>query len=124
MYERDIIIYLLKDCNGLHPFYISRIAALLDIQYLEERGKKLTDFDYHKMPYGFYSEKIPEILNQLPVEKVKSESGSYLILTEDVPFNLPDEVREKIDAILDKICDLSDDEINKLVVQSPYYDKL
>ncbi len=124
MYEKDIIIYLLKECNGLHPFYISRIVALLDIQYLRERGRKLTDFDYHKMPYGFYSEKIPSVLNELPVEKVKSESGSYLILTKDVPFNLPDEIREKINKILDEICNLSDDEINKLVVQSPYYDKL
>ncbi len=124
MYEKDIIAYLLKECNGLHPFYISRIVALLDIEYLKEKGKKLTDFDYRKMPYGFYSEKIPETLNELPVEKVKSEEGSYLVLKENVSVNLPDEVKEKINRILDEICNLSDDEINKRVVESPYYDKL
>ena len=124
MYEKDIIVYLLKECNGLHPFYISRVAALLDIQYLKERGSKLTDFDYKKMPYGFYSEKIPQILNQLPVEKVQTEEGKYLVLREDVEYNLPDDVRKKIDEILDRICDLSDDEINRQVVESPYYSKL
>lgn len=122
MYEKDIILYILKECDGLHPFHVSRIIALLDIVYLKERGKKLTDFDYQKMEYGFYSHKIPETLNGLPVEKVKEEGRSYLRITEEnVKVNLPEEVRKKINKILDEICDLSDYEINIKVISSPYY---
>ena len=125
MYEEEIIKYLLKECRGLHPYYISRIVALLDMKYLQETGKKLTDFDYHKMPYGFYSNKIPEILNSLDVEKVQSEKGNYIKLRdEDIEVNLPEEVKGKINEILDEICDLSDDEINRRIVESPYYEIL
>jgi len=125
MYEEEIIKYLLKECHGLHPYYISRIAALLDMEYLREKGKKLTDFDYKKMQYGFYSEKIPQILNSLDVEKVQSDEGNYIKLkNEDIEVNLPGEVRAKINEILDRICDLSDDEINRLVIENEYYDAL
>ena len=125
MYEEEIVKYLLKECHGLHPFYISRIVALLDIKYLEETGRKLTDFDYHRMPYGFYSEKIPAILNSLDVEKVQSEKGNYVKLrNEDIEVNLPEDVKRRIDDILDEVCDLSDDELNRMIVESPYYEKL
>ncbi len=125
MYEKEIILYILKECTGLHPFHVSRIVALLDIEYLKEKGKKLTDFDYRKMEYGFYSNKIPEILNDLPVEKVKEEGRGYLRITEkDVKINLPEEVKEKIEKILDEVCELSDYEINVKVIKSPHYKDL
>ena len=125
MYEKDVIIYILKECQGLHPFHISRIVALIDIEYLKERGEKLMEFDYQKMEYGFYSNKIPEIINELPVEKVKENGKSYLKLTdENVEANIPDEVKEKIDKILDEVCDLSDYEMNIKVIKSLYYKDL
>jgi len=125
MYEKEIVAYMLKECGGLHPYYVSRIAALLDIEYLKEKGKKLTDFDYQKMQYGFSSNKIPEVLNSLNVEKVEGEHGKYMKLkNENIEIDLPEEIKSKIDKILDEICDLSDDEINRKVVESAYYEKL
>ncbi len=125
MYEREIIAYMLKECGGLHPYYVSRIAALLDIEYLKEKGKKLTEFDYQKMQYGFYSEKIPEVINSLDVEKVEDENGKYLKLkNEKMEIDLPEEIKSKINKILDEICNLSDDEMNRLVIESPYYKEL
>ncbi|AGB04143.1 hypothetical protein AciM339_0246 [Aciduliprofundum sp. MAR08-339] len=124
MIEKDIIAYLLKECGGLHPFHLSRIIALLDMEYLKEKGKKLTTLDYQKSQYGIYSEKLPKLIEELPVEKVKAQPYGYLVLKEDVPLNLPDDVREKIEKVLDEVCDLSDSELNAKVLTSPYYEKL
>lgn len=125
MYEKEIIAYMLKECGGLHPYYVSRIAALLDMEFLKEKGKKLTEFDYQKMQYGFYSNKIPEMINSLDVEKVEDENGKYLKLkNENIDIDLPEEIKSKINKILDEICELSDDEINRKVIDSPYYEKL
>ena len=125
MYEKEIVAYLLKECGGLHPYYVSRFVALLDIEYLKEKGKKLTDFDYQKMQYGFASTKIPATLDQLGVEKVQTEHGKYLKLkNENIEINLPEDIKEKINKILDKVCDLRDDEINRMVIESEYYSNL
>ncbi len=124
MYEEDIIKYLLKVCEGLHPFYISRIAALLDMEYIKERGNKLTDFDYQKMQYGFYSTKLPAMIEKIGVEKVQSENGNYVKLKGDVEIHLPDEIKARIERILDEVCNMSEDELNKKVLTSPYYSQL
>ena len=124
MYERDLIAYLLKECEGLHPFHISRILALLDMKWIEKYGKKLTDIDYQKTQYGIWSYKLPEIIEELPVEKVKAQPYGYLILKEDVPVNLPEDVLSTLNSILDEICELSDSELNMKVLNSPFYDKL
>ncbi len=125
MYEKEIVAYMLKECGGLHPYYVSRIAALLDMEFLKEKGKKLTEFDYQKMQYGFYSTKIPEVINSLNVEKVEGENGKYMKLKdENMEIDLPGEIKSKINKILDEICDLSDDDINRKVIESPYYEKL
>ena len=126
MYEKDIVIYLLRECEGLHPFHISRLIALLDMKYLEEKGKKLTEIDYQKTPFGFYSEKLPKILDELPVEKVEGEGYKYLKLKGDAKIEpqLPEEVRNKIDGILDEVCELSDAEINSMILKSKYYAQL
>ncbi len=124
MIEKDIIAYLLKECGGLHPFHLSRIIALLDLEYIKERGEKLTTLDYQKNEYGIYSERLPKIIEELPVEKVKAQPYGYLVLKEDVKINLPEEVIERINSILDDVCELSDAELNMKVLNSPYLDKL
>ena len=57
---------------------------------------------------------------------MQSPEGNYIKLKDEssVSVELPEEVKKKIDEILDRICDLTDDEINRMVVESPYYDKL
>jgi len=124
VYEKDLIVYLLKECNGLHPFHISRILALLDMKWIEKNGEKLTDIDYQKSQYGIWSEKIPKIIEELPVEKVKAEPYGYLVLKEDLPVNVPEEVMDALNELLDEICDLSDAELNMRVLNSPLLDEL
>jgi len=124
MYEKDIVVYLLRECNGLHPFHISRIIALLDMEYIKKRGRKLTEIDYKKSEYGLYSERLPKIIEELPVEKVKAQPYGYLVLKEEVPINLPKEIVDTINNILDEVCDLSDTELNMKVLNSPYYKDL
>jgi len=124
VYEKDLIVYLLKECNGLHPFHISRILALLDMKWIEKNGEKLTDIDYQKSQYGIWSEKIPKIIEELPVEKVKAEPYGYLVLKEDLPVNVPEEVMDALNELLDEICDLSDAELNMRVLNSPLLDKI
>ena len=124
MIEKDLIVYLLKDCEGLHTFHISRILALLDMEYIKKTGKKLTSLDYEKTEYGFTSNKLAEIMKELPVEKVKAKPYGYIVLKEDVPVNLPKEVEDTLNNLLDEICDLSDTELNLRVLKSPLYKEL
>ncbi len=126
MYEKDIVLYLLRECEGLHPFHISRLVALLDIKYLRDTGRKLTDIDYQKTPYGFYSEKLPKILEELPVEKVQGERYKVLRIKDDatVEIHLPEDVIKNIENLLNEVCDLSDEELNLRVLKSSYYERL
>jgi hypothetical protein len=124
MIEKDLIVYLLKECEGLHTFHISRILALLDMEYIKNTGKKLTSLDYQKTEYGFTSDKLAQIMKELPVEKVKAKPYGYMVLKEDLPVNLPEDVLKTLNKLLDEICDLSDTELNMRVLKSPYYEKL
>jgi hypothetical protein len=125
MYDEEIVKYLLKECGGLHPYYIIHILALLDMEYIRKTGKKLTELDYVKEEYGFYSNKLPELLEKLGVEKVHDENGSYLVLRdENVEISLPQEIVERINAILDEFCELTDGEMHRMVMDSPEYSKL
>ncbi len=124
MIEKDLIVYLLKECEGLHTFHISRILALLDMEYIKNTGKKLTSLDYQKTEYGFTSDKLAQIMKDLPVEKVKAKPYGYIVLKEDLPVNLPEDVLKTLNKLLDEICDLSDSELNLRVLKSPYYEKL
>jgi len=61
----------------------------------------------------------------LDVERVEDVNGKYMKLkNENIEINLPEEIQNKINRILDEICDLSDDDINRRVIESPYYEKL
>ena len=71
MYEVEIIKYLLKECHGLHPYYISRIVALLDMEYIKERGAKLTDFDYQKMDLASTAIKYLKFLTRWMLRKCR-----------------------------------------------------
>ncbi len=124
MIEKDLIVYLLKECDGLHTFHISRILALLDMEYIKNTGKKLTSLDYEKTEYGFTSNKLAEIIKELPVEKVQAKPYGYLILKEDIPVNLPKDVEDILNKLLDEICNLSDTELNLRVIKSPLYKEL
>jgi len=124
MIEKDLIVYLLKECEGLHTFHISRILALLDMEYIKKTGKKLTSLDYEKTEYGFTSNKLAEIMKELPVEKVKAKPYGYIVLKEDIPVNLPKDVEDTLNNLLDEICDLNDSELNLRVLKSPLYKEL
>ena len=124
MVEKDLIVYLLKECEGLHTFHISRILALLDMEYIKKTGKKLTSLDYEKTEYGFTSNKLAEIMKELPVEKVKAKPYGYIVLKEDIPVNLPKDVEDTLNKLLDEICDLSDSELNLRVLKSSLYKEL
>ncbi len=125
MNSEEVVKYLLKECGGLHPYYIIHAMALLDMEYIREKGEKLTDMDYVKSEYGFYSEKLPKILEEIGVEKVHDENGNYLKLKDvNVEAKLPAEVVERINRILDYFCDLSDEEMHRRVMSSSEYNQL
>ena len=124
--EEEIIKYLLSRCGGLHPFHISRILALLDLRGLEREGEKVTGLDYQKTPYAFFSNRLTEIISNLDVEKVKPEGGGVgkLILRTNQDVELPGGLKEDIESVLDAVCGLTDEELNRMVVNHPLYERL
>ncbi|NPA74540.1 MAG: hypothetical protein GXO25_00465 [Euryarchaeota archaeon] len=125
MQDEEIIKYLLKECGGLHPYYIIHILALLDLEYIESTGRKLTGIDYQKSEYGFYSNALPQILEKIGVEKVSDENGNYLKLkNEKEAVHLPEDIKNKVNSILDYFCDLSDAEMHMRVLNAKHYSEL
>ena len=130
--ERKLIYYILKKQNDLHPFRISRILLLFEMEYIRKFGRKPTKFVYKLHPSAFYIENFPRLIESMPFirkVKIKDEEGKpvkgFLRLENmKVEPELDAEMVQILDKIIEKTRDLSDHELNSLVVQSDFYKNL
>jgi len=129
--EEKLTYYIMRRIKKAHPFRISRILLLLDLEYMAKKGRKLTDFSYRLFPYGFFIEDFPAFLESLPgIEKkvITDEAGrpvkGYFELVDEKEVELEPEIREILDPILERCVDLDDDQLNSLVVEREDYKKL
>ncbi len=126
--EKEIVKYILKKVPDQHPFRLSRYLFLIDLEYFREHGEKLTEFYYQLFPEAFYIDGFPQLLESIPeIEKVVEydENGNpkrgFFRLVKEVDVDLPEEIRQLIDRVLDKYSALSDAELNRAVVETPEY---
>ena len=129
--EEKLTYYIMRRIKKAHPFRISRILLLLDLEHMAKKGRKLTDFSYRLFPYGFFIEDFPAFLESLPgIEKkvITDEAGrpvkGYFELVDEKEVELEPEIREILDPILERCVDLDDDQLNSLVVEREDYKKL
>ena len=129
--DKEIVLYLLGRLKEAHPFTLSRLLLLLDLEQLNAHGHRVTSFKYVFMPFGFYIDGFPPFLESLAgVEKVvvKDEEGrpirGFFRITQQGNPELSPELRRDIDRVVEKAGQLGDQELNKLAVERNEYQKL
>jgi len=120
-----IIHYIIYKLGCASPFRISRILLLLDWASMEKLGRKLTNLTYKATPYAFYIEELPSILEKLEekgyvVKNVERKCFEY----RQPPPKVSIEISKLVDEILEKVKELSDVELNRLVIRDPRYRSL
>jgi len=129
--DGQIASYLLERLEEAHPFRVSRLLLILDLDYLKANGRRLTGFKYVFMPVGFYIDGFPPFLESLPgVEKVvlKDErgnpSGGFFRMEREGKYALPLELRQAITSLVKRTANLDDQELNRLIMEREEYQKL
>ena len=129
--DGQIASYLLSRLKEAHPFRVSRLLLLLDLEHLKSTGHRVTGFNYVFMPVGFYIDRFPPFLESLPgVEKVvvKDEEGNpvggFFRMEKEVEYTLPLEIRREIASLVEETADLDDQELNRLIMERAEYRKL
>ncbi len=125
---RKLVAYILAKTGCIHPFRISRILALAEIRYLERMNKRLMNLEYRGFDKVFYIEGLKEIIENDQCFKIiegdpsRNIKGCVEYICEE-PV-IPSEVREVIDEAINTASNLSDDELNDLVIENPLFKKL
>ena len=124
--EEKVVKYILTKQNDLSPFRLSRILILSELEYVKKYGRKPLEFYYAVYPTAFYIEGFAEFLQNLSdVEKVIVEENGkkrgYFHLKQPCNCDLPEDLKEIIDTTLATVKPLSDEELNKMVVEREDY---
>ncbi len=128
--EQDIAEYVAFRSKGISPFRMSRILLLLKWLLEERKANVKLNFTFEALPYGFYVKEIPEIVENDPCldkEKVELGEGKVTGVIRYVcknPPKLDSVVRELVDTILSETSNLSDVELNRLVIRDVRYSKM
>ncbi len=126
--NKDILAYILAKTGCIHPFRASRFIALLDLEYLKEKGTPLTGLKYVEGPGVFFIEGVKELVesdecfNKREGDPATGRKGC--IEYKCAPPKLPEEIREKLDSILEKYSKLDDMKLNEIVMKDPFFKKL
>ncbi len=118
----SIVAYLMYKLGCSHPFRISRILLLAEWEAKERLGRRLTDFHYVMEDFGFYVEELKDIIDGFVeegcAEKVEEEKCiRYLCEAPEIP----EEVKELLDEVIERVKDVSDRELNRMVIRDPRY---
>ncbi|WP_440058960.1 hypothetical protein ACSU1N_03975 [Thermogladius sp. 4427co] len=124
---RDLLGFILSRTGCLHPFRVSRIIALAEIRWLNDRGSRLTSLVYRRGPGVFYIEGLKEMLEGDPCF-VRRE-GVPGVRTGCVEYvcgepSIPEDVRQYIEGTIKEAVGLGDTELNDRVVKNPLFARL
>ncbi len=125
--SRDVVAYMLQRLGCTHPFRLSRLLALAEMEALERLGRRLTDLRYVPGPGTFYIEGFKESLDEECFHKREGDPqrgvrGCLEYTCE--PPSISEEERSIIDSVIERYSKLSDEELNRMVVEDPRFRKL
>ena len=125
---KALVAYVLRRTGCIHPFRLSRILALIEVEWLRDRGERLTDIKYVRGLGTFYIEELKESVegdpcfNKREGDPKTRRKGCIEYRCE--PPSLPDDVRTFIDKILEKTLSLKDQELNEAVVNNELFERI
>ena len=118
----EVVSYIMYKLGCSHPFRISRILLLAEWKAKEKLNRRLTDFHYVMEEFGFYIEELKDVVDELIekgcAEKVEEKKCIRYLCEEP---KIPEEVKGIIDELLERVRDVSDRELNRMVIRDPRY---
>ncbi len=127
MKGKDALAYVLYNVGCIHPFILSRIIALAELSYLKDNKKRLTDLKYSGLQAAFYIENLNEIIDKDncfkrhegdPVKKIMG-CIEYVCNLKNLDENI-----KYLDESIEKAYDLTENELNEMVIKDEYYKEL
>jgi hydroxypyruvate isomerase len=125
--DREVVGYILARLGCLHPFRLSRLLALAEIESIRRRGTRLTSLRYVAGPGTFYIEGFKELVKSECFEKVEGdpERGIRGCIKYTCPEPaLPDDARAIIDQVIERYGRAGDEELNRMVVENDVFRRL
>ena len=125
---RDLVAYILWRMGCQHPFVFSRILLLAELEYLKRTGERLTELRYAGGPGTFFIEGLKEMIESDPCfvkhegDPATGKRGCIEYRCE-VP-DLPRDVKDLLDEIIDRAKGVNDMELNRMVLEHPLYSKV
>lgn len=124
----DALAYVLYRMGCVHPFVASRVLALAELEWMEERGERLTDLDYVSGPGVFYIEGLKEAVERDPCfarrEGDPSKGRRGCIEYRCNPPHLPEEARRALDRAVERALGVDEMTLNDMVVKHPLFGRI
>jgi hydroxypyruvate isomerase len=124
---KNLIGYMLSKLGCTHPFRLSRLLALTEIESIKRTGERLTSLKYVEGPGTFYIEGLKELFDDPCFRKREGDPSrgikGCVEYTCDPP-RLPPEVEEIVDTIIEKYSKMDDLELNNIVMSSSLFKRL
>ncbi len=123
--EKEIVAYILTKAGCTHPFRVSRLLAMAEMEWLERRGERLTGLKYVKGPGVFFIEGLKEIIDSDPCFRIHEgdpatgRKGCVEYVCGEPA--LPSDVREVIDEVIRRYSGIGDMELNEAVMSDPRF---
>ena len=128
VYGRDALAYILSRMGCVHPFVASRVLALAELRWLEERGERLTNLTYVSGPGVFYIEEIKDVIESdscfAKREGDPSTGRRGCIEYRCAPPSLPEDARSVLDEAIEKAKGVDEMDLNSMVIGHPLFAKL
>ncbi len=122
---KALVAYVLGRIGCTHPFKLSRILALIDIEWLRDRGERLTDIKYIRGPGVFYIEGLKEsVENNSCFYKREGDPKTgrrSCIEYRCEPPSISEDVRSFVDNILKRVSGLEEQKLNEIVVNNELF---
>ncbi len=115
---RDFIAYIVLKHDCVSPFRISRMLVLLK-WLLEDEGLKPVSFSVEDFEKGFYIPEIANIIKEGHCFK-RDEARKWVIYVCSPPV-IPDNYKLHVDNVMHVYSNLSDGELNHVVVANSEY---
>ncbi len=118
---KKVSAYITRKLGCAHPYKVSRILVLLNWLSKDKLGKELVPLKIKGFEAAFYVEGLKEVFE----DKCFRKDDELKCFTYGCgALELPEEVTNLIDEVIDRVKGLSNDELNKLAVKDPRYKDL
>ena len=125
---RELLTYILSRVGCVHPFRLSRLALLAELEWMRERGERLSDLVYVAGPGTFYVEGLKEMVEgDECFERREGDPARGVpgcIAYRCSPPSLPEDVKVLVDRVLGEASGLDDQALNERVLSHPLYERV